>query len=107
MKLVSVDLDRHPEHADELRRHALRVVHDGKTVQLPAKVWGLIREGIEPSRGLGDTIATITRAMGIRACGGCDKRREKLNHWVPYRPAKQTQYGQGSAVTRDAGPLSE
>jgi hypothetical protein len=37
------------------------------------------------SRGLGDTIAKITSAVGIKACGGCKKRQARLNELVPYR----------------------
>ncbi len=38
-----------------------------------------------PSRGLGDTIAKIAKAIGIRPCGGCKKRQKKLNELIPYR----------------------
>lgn len=37
-----------------------------------------------PSRGLGDTIAKITSAIGIKPCGGCKKRQESLNRLAPY-----------------------
>lgn len=37
------------------------------------------------SRGLGDTVAKVTKTVGIRPCGGCQKRREWLNHAVPYQ----------------------
>ena len=37
-----------------------------------------------PSRGLGDTIAKLTNAVGIKPCGGCKKRAEKLNRLIPY-----------------------
>ena len=37
------------------------------------------------SRGLGDTIAKITSAVGIKPCGGCKKRQKKLNKWFPYK----------------------
>lgn len=36
------------------------------------------------SRGLGDTIAKATKAVGIKPCGGCKKRQEWLNKIVPY-----------------------
>lgn len=36
------------------------------------------------SRGLGDTIARITRAVGIKPCGGCKERQANLNRLVPY-----------------------
>jgi len=37
------------------------------------------------SKGLGDTIEKATRAVGIKPCGGCKKRRDKLNRLLPYR----------------------
>jgi hypothetical protein len=39
------------------------------------------------SRGLGDTIAKMTLAVGIKPCGGCKKRAELLNKLVPYSVA--------------------
>jgi NlpC/P60 family putative phage cell wall peptidase len=39
----------------------------------------------QPDRGLGDTIARATQALGIRPCGGCKKRQEWLNRAWPYR----------------------
>ena len=39
----------------------------------------------EESRGLGDTIAKMTKAVGIKPCGGCKKRQEWLNKKVPYK----------------------
>ena len=38
-----------------------------------------------PSRGLGDTIAKATKAVGIKPCGGCKKRQAALNKLVPYK----------------------
>ena len=37
------------------------------------------------SRGLGDTVAKMTKAVGIKPCGGCKKRQEILNRAVPYK----------------------
>ena len=37
------------------------------------------------SRGLGDTIAKITSAIGITPCGECSKRQQLLNQLLPYR----------------------
>jgi hypothetical protein len=50
----------------------------------------------EQSKGLGDTIAKITKATGIetvvkKVAGedcGCKKRQEKLNIMFPYRTGK-------------------
>jgi predicted nucleic acid-binding Zn ribbon protein len=35
-------------------------------------------------KGLGDTVARLTSAVGIKPCGGCGHRREILNRMVPY-----------------------
>lgn len=35
--------------------------------------------------GLGDSIAKITSFLGIPHCGGCERRRQWLNRWVPFR----------------------
>ncbi len=51
-----------------------------------------------PLRGLGDLIERGTKAVGIRACGGCQRRRDALNRLVPFnakppaspRPAEPT-----------------
>ena len=39
----------------------------------------------EVSVGLGDTIAKVTTAMGIKPCGKCKKRQEALNKAFPYK----------------------
>lgn len=36
-----------------------------------------------PMRGLGDMIAAATKAVGIKPCGGCQKRREIANAVIP------------------------
>jgi hypothetical protein len=38
-----------------------------------------------PSKGVGDTIAKMTKAIGIKPCGGCKKRQEWLNKKFPYK----------------------
>ncbi len=36
------------------------------------------------ARGLGDSLAKLTKAVGVRPCGGCEKRRKVLNNWFPF-----------------------
>ncbi len=36
------------------------------------------------SRGLGDSLAKLTSAIGIKPCGGCKERQALLNKFVPY-----------------------
>jgi len=35
-------------------------------------------------RGLGDAVAKVTSAVGIKPCSGCKRRRDKLNKLVPF-----------------------
>ena len=37
------------------------------------------------SKGLGDTIKKVTDKLGIKQCGGCKRRQEKLNRLFPYQ----------------------
>jgi hypothetical protein len=37
------------------------------------------------SRGLGDTIAKITTAIGVQKCSGCSERQAALNKIVPFK----------------------
>lgn len=39
----------------------------------------------EQSRGLGDTIEKGLGKMGFKSCGGCKRRRDRLNRLLPYR----------------------
>ncbi len=52
--------------------------------------WGYAGEWLPdmPSRGLGDTVAKITHALGIMPCGGCRERQEWANKKVPYEQAE-------------------
>lgn len=42
-------------------------------------------ESPTPMRGLGDVVAAVTSAVGIKTCGGCKKRQEALNRLVPFK----------------------
>jgi hypothetical protein len=47
--------------------------------------WWTCPHGIgEKMRGLGDVIAKVTKAFGIKPCIGCSKRQAKLNKLVPF-----------------------
>jgi hypothetical protein len=39
---------------------------------------------IDEEVGLGDAIKRVTYAMGIRPCGGCEKRAAALNQWMHF-----------------------
>jgi hypothetical protein len=36
--------------------------------------------------GLGDAVTRVTRAVGIRPCGGCARRAASLNQWLRFSP---------------------
>jgi hypothetical protein len=42
------------------------------------------KESPKKSKGLGDTIKKVTDKLGIKPCGGCGKRQDKLNRLIPY-----------------------
>jgi hypothetical protein len=46
-------------------------------------------------RGLGDLVASWTKRMGIRECGGCSRRRAALNRMVPFKGARPISGGLG------------
>lgn len=39
---------------------------------------------IEDETGLGDLIKKATYAIGIKPCGGCEKRAAALNRWMTF-----------------------
>jgi hypothetical protein len=64
---------------------------------VPGKIqtWGVeLRDGrpvitellaeVDAIDGLGDVVAAATKAIGIKPCGGCQRRREALNKLVPF-----------------------
>ena len=68
--------------------------HDGTTFVVSLFVQGGVVVGMTPvttdagivvpqpdRKLLGDRIAGITSAMGVKPCGGCNKRKEVLNGW--------------------------
>jgi hypothetical protein len=41
---------------------------------------------IDEEIGLGDAVKRATYAMGIKPCGGCEKRAAALNRWMHFSP---------------------
>jgi hypothetical protein len=39
---------------------------------------------VEEEIGLGDVIKRATYAMGIKPCGGCERRAAALNRWISF-----------------------
>lgn len=59
------------------------------------QTWGVeLRDGrpiitemlseVDGINGLGDVVAAATKAIGIKPCGGCQRRREALNKMMPF-----------------------
>ena len=59
----------------------------------------------ERIRGLGDVVAKVTKAVGIKPCGPCQKRREALNRMVPFngKPPADASLPEGTAGGERAG----
>jgi hypothetical protein len=34
--------------------------------------------------GLGDAVKKVTYALGVRSCGGCERRAATLNQWLVF-----------------------
>tara|TARA_R110000751_G_scaffold38895_1_gene92879 strand:- start:172 stop:435 length:264 start_codon:yes stop_codon:yes gene_type:complete len=47
------------------------------------------RRNCDASGGLGEKIASITKMIGIKPCGGCQGRREALNRMTAKRRRKK------------------
>lgn len=71
--------------------------HKPYILRVPGKIqtWGVeLRDGrpvitellaeVDAMDGLGDVVAAATKAIGIKPCGGCQRRREALNKLVPF-----------------------
>ena len=57
--------------------HAKEAEHHPHRVRLPGFL-------IDEEIGLGDAIKRVTYAMGIKPCGGCEKRAAALNRWLHF-----------------------
>jgi len=44
---------------------------------------------IEEDVGLGDVVKRATSAVGIRPCGGCERRAAALNRWLVFTGRQQ------------------
>jgi len=62
-------------------------------------------------RGLGDAVASATKAFGFRPCGGCSKRQEALNRLVPFggagSPAEASAPSDAPQAPADGGTPQE
>ena len=56
----------------------------GKPVERPSHRVRLPGFLIEEEIGLGDAVKRVTYALGIKHCGGCEKRAVILNRWMHF-----------------------
>jgi hypothetical protein len=56
--------------------------HQEKHNPFQARLPGFL---IEEEIGLGDLIKRATYAIGIKPCGGCQKRADALNRWMVFK----------------------
>jgi hypothetical protein len=59
------------------RTGADEAAHRPRRVRLP----GFVRD---EDVGLGDVVKRATSTVGIRPCGGCERRAAALNRWVAF-----------------------
>ena len=61
-------------------------------------------------KGLGDVVATITTAVGIEPCEGCNKRKDQLNRLFPFgieEFTKEEKIYLGTFFAEDKGELNK
>ena len=70
-------------------------------MKLPRQAQPILRitGPIKSEAGLGDVVKRLTGAMGIRACGGCQRRAAQLNRWVVFSPPASS----GKAIQHSKG----
>ncbi len=59
------------------RQHREMPQREPRRVRLPGFL-------VDEEIGLGDAIKRATYAMGIKPCGGCEKRAAALNRWMHF-----------------------
>jgi len=52
--------------------------HTPHRVRLPGFIMN------EEEIGLGDVVKRVSYAMGIKPCGGCDRRATTMNRWMMF-----------------------
>ena len=62
---------------EKAQSHREEQHHEPHRVRLPGFL-------IEEEIGLGDAMKKITYAVGIKSCGGCEKRAAALNRWMRF-----------------------
>tara|TARA_R110002167_G_scaffold308154_1_gene512900 strand:- start:600 stop:872 length:273 start_codon:yes stop_codon:yes gene_type:complete len=79
-KELEIKLRDHQKECAEKRAALLKEMAE---LERAASIERLTKKKL--STGLGDTIKKVTNALGVKQCGGCKKRQEKLNRLFPYK----------------------
>jgi hypothetical protein len=84
-RLEQVAPRRRPGYLDACRACAVESTADALTFDKDSECYAELAK-FRKSRGVGDTFAKFTSAVGIEPCGGCKERQAKLNKLFPYKP---------------------
>jgi hypothetical protein len=59
----------------------------GESRRTPREPFQVRLPGFVPEEpvGLGDAVKRATSLVGIRPCGGCERRARRLNQWIAFR----------------------
>ncbi len=82
-KDLEIELKKLQEEYNKNRKDILQRMADLETARLNKTIDKLSKK--KPSTGFGDTIKKVTDKLGIKQCGGCKRRQEKLNRLFPYK----------------------
>ncbi len=82
--------EQRPALVDDMADAFIEVREDGARVyDQDHKAWAAAVKRGNASRGLGDTVEKITKALHLKTCSKCRRRRDKLNRLFPYRATSQ------------------
>lgn len=62
--------------------------HAGQTERTPHRIRlpGFVSD---EQIGIGDVVKRATSYLGIRSCGGCERRRSSLNRWMVFNGGRR------------------
>lgn len=64
-----------------MKKEQLKTNEEGKTQAYRMRIPGFVTD---EDIGLGDVIKRVTSSIGIKPCGGCQRRAAVLNHWFVF-----------------------
>ena len=64
-----------------MKRKVLKTANSQRESQHRVRLPGFVRD---EDIGLGDVIKRATYAIGIKPCGGCQRRAKQLNRWMVF-----------------------